>query len=221
MLSFVVLGLGRFGQSVSTTLYEMGHEVLAIEKDEEIVEDMADSVTQVIRGDITDEDLLRSLGVRNFDAAIISTGSDIHSGILAAIVLQEVGIEHIVAKAQNDIQAKALYKLGVDKVIFPERDMGVRVARSLVALENVNNLVELSPEYSIVEIPIPEEWEGKTIGQLHVRARHGINIIAVKDGIRLNASPTAETVLHKDEVLIVVGNNNDLKPFKLRKAKGW
>ncbi len=219
MLSFVVLGLGKFGQSVAKTLYEMGHEVLTIEKSEEIVEDIADSVTQVIRGDITDEDLLKALGVRNFDAAIVSTSEDIHSNIIATIILKELGIKHIIAKAHNDMHAKVLYKLGVDKVIFPERDLGVRVARSLVALDNVNNLIELSPDYSIVEIPVPEDWVGKSIAQLHVRAKHRINIIAVKNGMKVNASPMAETVLESGEVLIVVGSNEALKPFKTKRIK--
>ena len=219
MLSFVVLGLGKFGESVATTLYERGHEVLAIERNEEIVEDIADSVTQVIRGDITDEDLLRAVGVRNFDAAIVATGRDIHSGILATMILKDLGIKHIVAKAQNDIQAKALYKLGVDKVIFPERDMGLRVAKSLVALDDVNNLIELSSDYSIIEVPIPAEWIGKSIGQLHVRAKHKINVIAIKNGVKVNASPTAETVLQNGEILVIVGNNEALKPFKSKKVK--
>lgn len=217
MLSFVVLGLGRFGQSLAKTLYEMGHEVLAIEKDEGIVEDMADSVTQVIRGDITDEDLLKAVGVRNFDAAIISTGEDVHTSILSTIIVMEIGIKHIIVKARNDMHAKALYKLGVDKVIFPERDMGIRVARSLVALDNVSNLIELSPDYSIMEIPVPEEWAGKDIGHLHVRARYKINIIAIKDGIKVNASPMAETILQSGELLVVVGSNEALKPLKTRK----
>lgn len=216
MRSFVVLGLGRFGSSIAKTLYEMGHEVLAIEQDEEIVEDIADSVTQVIKGDITDEALLKSVGIRNFDAAVVATAQDIHTGILATMILKEIGIGHIIAKAHTHIQAKALYKLGVDKVIFPERDMGIRVARSLVALENVNNLVELSSDYSIIEVPVPDEWEKKSIGQLHVRAKHKINIIAIKNGMNLNASPTAETVLEGGEVLVVVGSNEALKPFKAK-----
>lgn len=217
MLSFLVLGLGKFGQSVAKTLFDMGHEVVAVERHEEIVEYMADSVTQAIRGDITDEEFLKSLGIRNFDAAILATSEEIHTGVLSAMLLKENGVKHIIAKANTHIQAKALYKLGVDKVIFPERDMGIRVARHLVEIDNINNLIELSPDYSIVEIPVPKEWEGKTIGQLHIRAKHKINIIAVKNGLKINASPNADTLLEVGEMLVVVGNNEALKHYKTKK----
>ena len=128
---FVVIGLGRFGSSIAKTLYSLGNEVLAIDSDEEVVQSIADSVTQAIQAEATDEATLKSLGIRNFDVAVVTVGTDVQSSIMITLLVKELGIKYVVAKAQNELHAKVLYKIGADRVVFPERDMGIRVAHNL------------------------------------------------------------------------------------------
>lgn len=209
MDSFVVLGIGRFGQSIAKTLYEAGYEVLAIDQNEEIVQNISDHVTHAVAGDVTDEKVLRSLGIRNFDVAIVAIGGNMESSILITLLLKECGVKHVLAKAQSDLHAKVLSRVGADKVIFPERDMGVRVAHNLVS-KNILDYIELSPDYSIIETIVPENWDGKTLQELNVRGKHGINIMAIKNGKEINISPKADDIIKKDDTLVVVGSNGDL-----------
>lgn len=169
MKQFAVIGCGRFGSSVAKTLYKLGNDVLAIDRDGEIIQDISDSVTHAAEADVMDENVLKDLGIRNFDVVIVSIGSDLEASIMATLVAKELGVKTVVAKAQNELHAKVLYKIGADKVIFPERDMGVRVAHNLVST-NILDFIELSPDYSIVEINAISEWENKAlkIGRAHV-----------------------------------------------------
>ena len=157
MRQYVIIGCGRFGSSVAKTLYKMGHDVLAIDSNEEIVQYISEEVTHAIQADATDERVLKSLGIRNFDVAIITIGSNIQSSIMATLIVKELGVKYVVAKAHNEIHAKLLLKIGADRVVFPERDMGMRVAHNLVS-SNILDYIELSPEYSIMEITPPNEW---------------------------------------------------------------
>jgi len=210
MKQFLIIGAGRFGSSIAKNLYKMGHDVMVIDEREEVVNQIANSATHVLQGNAADERTIKSLGVRNFDVAVISMGSDIQSSILIAIMLKEAGVKQIVAKAQNELHAKVLYKVGVDKIVFPERDMGAKIAQSLVS-SNIMDYIELSPEYSIVEIAPLEEWIGKNLVELNIRAKYGVNIMAIKKGPDINVSPLASTNIEEGDVLIVIGNNNDLK----------
>ncbi|MCG8642985.1 MAG: TrkA family potassium uptake protein, partial [Desulfobacterales bacterium] len=151
MKQFVVIGLGRFGVSVARTLAKKGCDVLAIDTDEERVQALASEVTHAVQADATDEDAMKSLGLRNFDVAIISIGADVHSSILTTILVKEMGVKHVVVKAQSELHGRVFTKLGADKIVYPERDMGARVANSLIS-SNVLDLIELSPDYSIAEI---------------------------------------------------------------------
>lgn len=207
---FIIIGCGRFGSSVAKTLYKLGHDVMVIDKNEEVINEISDSVTYAVQGDAVDEKTLKSLGVRNFDVAVIAMGSDIQASILISIILKELGVKHIVAKAQNDLHAKVLYKIGVDKIVFPERDMGAKIAQSLVS-SNIMDYIELSPEYSIVEINALESWVGKNLMELNMRGKYGINIMAIKRGTDINVSPVASYVIEEDSILIVIGHNNDLQ----------
>ena len=148
MKQFLVLGLGRFGSAVATTLVELGYEVLGVDTDPEKVNDLKNKITEVVQADISDERTLSELGAKNFDAAIVGIGSNLESSILTTIILKEMGIKYIIAKAQNKLHAKVLEKIGVDKIVFPERDMGIRIARNLIT-PNIKDYIDLEPDYSI------------------------------------------------------------------------
>ncbi|AKL94507.1 Ktr system potassium uptake protein C [Clostridium aceticum] len=213
MKQYVIIGCGRFGRSVAENLYKLGHDVLAIDENEETMQSISDKVTHAVQADATDEHALRSLGLRNFDVAVITIGSDIQSSIMATLIVKDLGVKYVVAKAQSEIHAKVLYKIGADRVVFPERDMGMRVAHNLVST-NILDYIELAPEYSIMEITALDEWNGKSILDLNIRSKFGINIMAVKHGNHINVSPTASDVVHRGDVLVVIGHNNDLKKLQ-------
>ena len=215
MKNYVVIGCGRFGSSVAKTLYSLGHEVLAIDKNEEKIQNIAEQVTHAVEADCTDENVLKSLGIRNFDVAVISIGSDIQSSIMATLICKELGVQYVLCKAQNELQAKVLFKIGADRVVFPERDMGIRVAHNLVS-QNVLEYIELDPHYSIAEIVAPSKWIGKTIGQLDLRANYGITVMAVKQGININISPEADDVLKAGDILVVIGKNEQINKVEER-----
>ena len=187
--SFVVLGLGRFGSSVARSLCELGHEVLAVDRDEKLVENIAPDVTQA---------------VQDFDAAIVAIGTDIRASILATVLLKEAGVPKILAKAVDDLHARVLYKVGADRVIFPERDMGQRVARSLVA-PNILDLMALSDDDQIAELTLPTDWADKTIVELNIRRNFGVSVLGIHRGGKFLTSPGAETMLMAGDVLLVMG----------------
>jgi trk system potassium uptake protein TrkA len=203
---FVVLGLGRFGSSLARTLYGLGYDVLAVDEMEEAVQEISESVTHAVQADATDESILRSLGLRNFDVAIVAIGSIIQSSILISMIVKELGVKHVVAKAQSELHAKLLYKIGVDRVVFPERDMGIRLAHNLVS-SNVLDFIELSSDYSIVEMAALDEWQGKTLKDLDFRRKYGLNVIAIKRNGEMNVSPRAEEKIEENDVLVVIGDN--------------
>ena len=206
---YMVLGLGRFGESLAKSLYKQGHEVLAIDSDEELVDAIAPYVTQAIRIDATDEGALQSLGVRNFDAAIVSIGQNMRDSILVCVLLKELGVPYLIAKATDELHAKVLRKVGVDRVIFPERDMGMRLAKSLLT-PNVLELMDLSDDYQLVEIILPIKWAGNTILGVDVRKKYGISILAIHRGGQFLVSPSPETVFETGDILLVLGQKDDL-----------
>lgn len=207
---FVVIGLGRFGMSVAETLTSLGHDVLAIDKDEQIIQDISDKVTHAVQLDATDEYALRTLGVRNFDVAVVTVGENVQASIMITLILKEAGVKFIICKGQTEIHKKVLLKIGADRVVLPEKDMGVRVAHNLVT-SNLLDFIELSPDYSIMEMEVPEAWVGKKIKDLDVRANYGINIMAIKKGDDINISPAADDVIDNDSIIVSVGANEDLQ----------
>lgn len=207
---FVVIGLGRFGSSIAKTLYSLGHEVLAIDVDEEVVQDISDHVTHAVQADATDEATLKSLGIRNFDIAVITIGSDVQSSVLVTLLVKELGVKYVIAKAQNELHAKVLYKIGADRVVFPERDMGIRVAHNLCS-SNILDYIELSADYSIMEVTALDEWENRSLKELNMRSNYGINIMAIKRGNDINIAPSADEVIKHGDVLVVIGGTEDIK----------
>lgn len=216
---FVVIGLGRFGNALAKTIYELGHDVLAIDVDEEKVQDIADDVTHAVQMDATDENAIKNIGLRNFEVAVVTIGSDMQASIMATLIAKEMGVKFIIAKAQNEQHAKVLYKIGADKVILPEQDMGVRVAHNLVS-SNILDYIELSSEYSIVEIEVLGEWEGKTLKELDFRKKYGANIVAIKSGKNVNVSPYADDTINKGDVVVALGSVSDLRKLEKVLAKG-
>jgi trk system potassium uptake protein len=206
---FVVIGLGRFGSSVAKTLYAHGSNVLAIDSDEAAIQKISDDVTKAVQMDATDESSLKSLGIRNFDVAVISIGSDIQSSIVITLLVKEMGVKYIIAKAHNDMHAKILYKIGADRVVLPEKDMGARVAHNLIS-SGILDYIELSQDYSIAEIVSPQEWNGKTLVELNLRATYGINVMAIKRENIVNISPGANEQLESGDILVAIGGTNEL-----------
>ena len=210
---YLVLGLGRFGSSLARTLCELGQEVLAVDADEAAVNAIAPHVTQAVQLDATDEAALQTLGVSNFDAAIVSIGENTRDSILMCVLLKEMGIPYLLAKANDDLHAKVLRKIGVDRVVFPERDMGARLAHSLLA-PNVLDLMHLSDDYQIVEIRVPSEWVGNSLLGVNVRRRYGLNILAIHRQGRFLASPAADMLFEREDTLLVMGRTEDLKKLE-------
>lgn len=210
---FVVVGCGRFGQSVAIKLAELGCEVMVVDRNEEIIQSISDKVTYAVQADATDENSIKALGIRNFDVAIVTIGSDIQSSILVTLLVKELGVKHVVAKAQNSSHAKVLYKIGANRVVFPEKEMGIKIAKNLVS-GNVLDFIDLAPDYSILEIAMNNEWVGKSLVQIDMRRRYQISVIAVRRGDEIDINAGPDKTLLKDDILIVIGNNEDLKKIE-------
>jgi trk system potassium uptake protein TrkA len=208
--SFAIIGMGRFGSSVAKTLFKEGFDVMAIDESEQRIQDVLNTVTHAVQADSTDEEALRALGIRNFETVVVAIGQDIQSSILTSLILKDLGIPTLIVKAQNELHGKVLNKIGVDKVIYPERDMGQRVAHHLVS-PNIIDFIELSPDYSIIEFKAVGEMIGKSLHNLDIRAKFGCNVMAIKSDERMNIAPRAEDLIRNEDVLVVVGRNDHLK----------
>ncbi|RDI47627.1 potassium channel family protein [Falsibacillus pallidus] len=211
---FVVIGLGRFGGSICRALSEQGMEVMAIDQDEDRVNEFASIASHAVVADTTEEVTLKSLGIRNFDHVIVAIGDDIQSSILTTLMLKEIGVNNITVKAQNDYHEKVLRKIGADHVVHPERDMGRRIAHNIIS-NSVLDYLELSDEHSIVEIAANNPLlAGKSLVDLDVRAKYGLNIVAIKRENDIIVSPQANEVIHQDDILIVIGADTDINQFE-------
>lgn len=207
---FVIIGLGRFGLSVAKTLYDLGNDVLAIDMDEDLVQEISDNVTHAVQLDATDENALRSLGIRNFDVAVVTIGSNIQASVMVTLLVKELGVKYIIAKGHSDLHAKVLYKIGADRVVLPEKDMGVRVAHNLVS-DSILDYIELSAEYSIMEIRALNEWHGKSLKELRLRSEYGINVVAIKKDEEINISPIADDRVEAGDVIVAIGSADELR----------
>lgn len=208
--SYLVFGLGRFGSSLARSLCDQGQQVMAIDTNEELVQTIAPYVTEAVQLDATDEAALATLEVSSFDGAVVSIGQNIRDSILICVLLKEMGIPHLIAKAQDELHAKVLRKIGVDRVVFPERDMGERVARS-IATPGVLDLMQLDDDHQIVEVMLPEKWAGSTIAALNIRRRFGISVVAVRRDGSYIVSPSADLVLETGDTLLVLGKDDDIE----------
>jgi trk system potassium uptake protein TrkA len=213
--TFAVIGLGRFGSAMATTLSELGQDVIGVDSSEERVQAMADHVMQAVQLDAVDERALRAAGIQDVDVAVISIGENIESSLLAVMQVKELGVDQIIAKAVTPLHGRILKKLGVTRVIFPDREMAIRMAHSLV-VPNVTDYIELSRDFSIVELPAPEDWVGKSLKELALRPRYGLTLIAIKrpsptgDGEITNVAPTADDTISPGDTLALLGDNDRL-----------
>ncbi|MCM2677423.1 potassium channel family protein [Alkalicoccobacillus plakortidis] len=210
---FIVIGLGRFGSSLTQTLVEGGHEVLAVDKDIDLVQNLASTATHVIQADATDEGVLRELGAGNFQHAIVAIGENLQSSILITLLLKEMNIPKVTVKAKNVIYGNVLAKIGADQVVFPERDMGIRLGRQLSS-ENIIDYIELSTDYNLVEMNAQATMNGYSIIELDVRAKYGLNIMAIKSGNDVNISPKAEDIIKAGDILLLIGSNQEIRALE-------
>lgn len=213
MKQFLVIGLGRFGSSIATTLSQLGYDVMGVDSDEEIIQTHSDFLTHCVQADATDEHALKTLGVRNFDVAIVSIGQDIQASILVTLLLKELGLKYVVAKAQNKLHAKVLSKIGADRIVFPERDMAIRVAHNLVS-SNIIDFIELSPHFSIVEIAAISDWYNNSLKDLDMRKKYGLNVMAIKRKKDVVISPSADEKILEGDILVVVAKNEDVESLE-------
>jgi trk system potassium uptake protein TrkA len=226
MKQYVVIGLGRFGSSVAKTLAGKGQQVLAVDSKEDVVQDLAEYVTNAVCIDATEEKALKNIGAQSADIAIVAIGKSLEASILVTLALKQLGIPKIIAKAVSENQGKVLEKLGVSEVVFPERDMGEKLANKLIAPEVVEE-INLSPEYSLFEISTPQEFIGKSLKELEIRARHSINIIAIKRKIKpvgrkaagklpeiLYILPKGDDILMDQDTLLMLGTYQAIEKMK-------
>ena len=209
MKSFAVIGLGLFGSSVARQLCALGAEVLAIDTNYELVQQLSGDVTTAAVADARDAEVLRALGVQDCDSAVVAIGDDLAGSILATMNLKDLGIRQIICKAHDETHRKVLEKLGADKVVIPEKEVADKLARSLTS-HNVLDFIELSSDYGIVEIAVRKDWVGKSLKELDVRAKLGVNIIAVERNEKVTVSPRAEFELAKNDILVVLGDYDSL-----------
>ncbi len=213
---FVVVGLGRFGAQVARTLAGMGRNVMAIDRDEKRVNALASVVTHVVQADAADDETVGSLGLEEFDTAIVAIGNDLEASVLVTLMLKEMGIKEVVAKASSEKHGKLLARVGADRVIFPERDMAERLARSMVS-ENLLDYLELTPDVSIAELTVGEKLHGETLRNLNLISRFGVTIMALRRHDKdVRVSPSADDVLQVGDIIVIIGTNQDI-----RRLQSW
>ena len=213
MKSYVVIGLGRFGREVARQLYSLGCEVLALDTRSDLVQQISKDVTHAVVGDGQDIEVLKALGVRNMDCAVIAIGDDLAASVLATMNMKELGVPYVVCKAHDETHRRVLQKLGADRVVIPEKENAARLARSL-STPNVLDYIELSDDYGIVEVPAPKSWHEKSLKDLNVRAKLGVNILAIRRDGKINVSPAADFAIHSGDIMVVLGDSLALEALQ-------
>lgn len=209
---YVVFGAGKFGRSVATALQEHGCEIIVVDKDPEIIQELADEVSYAICADVEDTDIFQNIGAKNLDGAIVAITESLEASIVTTMMCSEIGIPRIMAKARNPMHEKILRSVGAHRVIYPEVEMGKRVAKYIVA-DNFLDWIELSPYFSLVEFDVPASWCGKSLSELKIREKYRLNVVGIKDGDKVNVTMDPQEPLRAGMVMIVVGENKDLENF--------
>jgi len=212
---FAVIGLGRFGGSICEELSMEGMKVLAIDRSEQRINEFKEIATQSIILDSTDEQALKEIGIKNIDHVIVAIGDDIQASILTTVILSDLEVKKITVKAQNDYHAKILTRIGAHQVVHPERDMGKRIAHSIIS-NNILDYLELSEEHSIVEVKVSSKMIGRSLIELDVRKNYGCNVVAIKRGKLMNVSPNAHELLEAEDILIIIGADEDISKLEKR-----
>ena len=204
MKSVLLIGLGRFGRHIAMKLYDLGHQIMAVDSNEERINAVLPFVTNAQIGDSTNEEFLSSLGIRNFDACIVAIGDDFQSSLETASLLKEMGAKHVVARASRGVQEKFLLRNGADEVVYPEKQLAAWTAIRCTS-EHILDYMQLDDDYSIFELEIPADWNGKTILQLDIRRKHGINVLGIRENGKLNMNITPDTVLRNGKSILILG----------------
>ena len=212
---FAVFGLGSFGKSVALTLQSFGCDVIAVDNCYEKIQDIADSVSYAMCGDVTEPEFMKTIGARNLDGAVIAVSENLEAAIMATMISKEMGISYVLVKAMDEMQGKILEKIGADSIVYPEIDMGERVAKKLISTEFID-WIELSPDYSLTEKLLPKQWEGKSLAELRVREKYGINVIGILKEDKMDMALDPSKPLQPDDMLVIIGKNSDLERFKLK-----
>ena len=210
MKSYMVIGLGRFGTEVARQLCSLGCEVLAVDSQSELVQQISGDVTHAVVADARDKGVLKALGAKEFDCAVVAIGGSLADSVLATMNVKELGVPKVVCKAHDETHRQVLLKLGADQVVIPEQENAGRLARSLSS-HNVLDYIELSDDYGIIEVPAPKSWVGKTLKELNVRAKLGLNILAIKCEGQINVSPAADYAISQQDILVVLGDTEALE----------
>ena len=210
MKSILLIGLGRFGRHIAMKLNELNHQVMAVDHNEERVNAVLPFVTNAQIGDSTNEEFLSSLGIRNYDACIVAIGDNFQNSLETASLLKELGAKKVIARASRGVQEKFLLRNGADEVVFPEKQLASWTAIRCTS-EHILEYIELDKDYSIFELEIPGDWHGKTILQINIRKKYGINILGIRENGRLNMNITPDTVLDKEKSILVLGNQKEIQ----------
>ena len=213
---YAVLGMGSFGESVALTLENMGCDVLVMDDSYEKIQDISDKVSYAMKADISDPDALQALGGKNLDGVVVAVSENLEAGIMATMLCKEMGIPLVVAKAKNKLQGAILQRVGADRIVYPEIEMGSRVAKSLVSREFMD-WIELSNDYSMVEIAVPDKWVGRTLVDINVRERLGINVVGIIINGKIDVTLDPQKPLPEGGILIVIGANDVLEKFDSKK----
>ncbi len=229
MKQFAVIGLGRFGISVAQSLSEKGMQVIAIDKDGGKVKDAAEFATRALELDATDKNDLSNAGIENVDAAIVGIGKDIASSVLITLILKEIGIKEVISKALDPLQGKILQKIGAERVVYPEKEMGIKLAESLIS-PGIFEYIKLSSSHTLIEVDVPKNFEGKTLGNLGINTKYGVQIVAIKRKImqtdktgkvgfseKIIVAPSADDGLINGDRFVLLGENKNIE--KIKKVK--
>ena len=212
MKTVLLIGLGRFGRHIAQTLNDLDHQVMAVDSDEDRVNAVLPFVTNAQIGDSTNEEFLSSLDVRNFDACIVAIGDNFQNSLETTDLLRELGAKKIIARASRGVQEKFLLRNGADEVVYPEKQLASWTAIRCTS-EYILDYIELDEEYSIFELTVPEEWEGRTVLQLDLRKKYGVNILGIREGGKLNMTITPETVLNRENPILLLGRPRTVQKF--------
>ena len=213
---YAVLGLGRFGKTIAVTLAEAGFQIMAVDRKEESVQEIAEYVTYAVRGDVTDPDMVRSLGLGNMDGVFIAIANNLEASVMATLLAKESGASYVVAKGDNELHATILKKMGADKVVIPEQEMGINVARNMV-LGRFNDLIELSEDVSLIEMDMPFSWVGKNLIELDLRNKYNVNVVAIKSKEKTDVTPDPTIPMEQNQIILISGRNEDIRKLGLIK----
>ncbi len=213
MKQYVVIGCGKFGSSLARALYELDNEVLAVDINGEKIDEIMDYVTHGVEADVTDERVLEELGISNADVVIVAIGSNFQASVMATLVSKELGVKKILAKASDENHGKVLKRLGADRIIYPEEDMAKRVAHNL-ASSNILDFINISSEYSLVEVKHMRAWTGKTLEDINIHKKYGVTVLAIKSGKDLKISPKSSELINDGDILVIVGRADDVKKIE-------